>query len=303
MSPNTPLSTYSPRSPSPLSSPHSIPQPGIASSRTPSPIGQAFTSLQPPMPPKSPDTIRATTPDTIRAKSPQNEQRAQGRLSNGKQLPQIDTSPKIHEIVTKQPEPALKSPGSDSDYSSSGLAYDNESDALPSPTLAASSIVPSSSGTEVASTMDSPKEKVLFPAFSPKTKPLASLPARSVSSGSAYSYSSRTTSKSTSALDRAMETLRERGEDPMSPPSSTLPLSPPTKSPKLPVRARTTPAMSTKEDGIEHRTRSRPRTCTKCSKRIEDGRWIKAEGAGVLCERCWKTMYLPKVILSCFLFI
>jgi hypothetical protein len=57
------------------------------------------------------------------------------------------------------------------------------------------------------------------------------------------------------------------------------------------VRARTTPAMSSKDDA----TRSRPRVCTKCNKRIEDGRWIKAEGAGVLCEKCWKTMYLPKV--------
>ena len=299
LSPNTPMSTYSPHSPSPLSSPHIMPQPGIAASRTPSPISQPFALLQPPVPPKTPDTVRAMTPDTIRAMSPAHTQQpARGRLSDGKQPPQIDTSARNHSSFSaKRHETTVPpSPGSESDYSSSGLAYDRDSDSMPSPTLAPSSIIPSSSATEVASTVDSPQEKVLFPAFSPVARALVTLPARSVSSGSAYSYSSRTTSKSTSALDRAMETLRERAEDPMSPPSHALPMSPPTKSPKLPARARTTPAMSTKEDAIDVRTRSRPRTCTKCNKRIEDGRWIKAEGAGgVLCERCWKTMYLPKV--------
>ena len=42
--------------------------------------------------------------------------------------------------------------------------------------------------------------------------------------------------------------------------------------------------------------RSRVRECVKCGKKIEDGRWIRAEsGKGVLCDRCWKNMYLPKV--------
>ncbi|KIM48713.1 hypothetical protein M413DRAFT_15054 [Hebeloma cylindrosporum] len=27
---------------------------------------------------------------------------------------------------------------------------------------------------------------------------------------------------------------------------------------------------------------------------IEDGRWVSVDGGGVLCERCWKNMYLPK---------
>ena len=37
-------------------------------------------------------------------------------------------------------------------------------------------------------------------------------------------------------------------------------------------------------------------TCMRCSMDIEDNRWIQVEnGKGVLCGRCWKNMYLPKV--------
>ncbi|KAH9079361.1 hypothetical protein EDB83DRAFT_2513889 [Lactarius deliciosus] len=36
-------------------------------------------------------------------------------------------------------------------------------------------------------------------------------------------------------------------------------------------------------------------TCMRCSKEIEDNRWIQVEnGKGVLCGKCWKNMYLPK---------
>ncbi|KAI9510218.1 hypothetical protein F5148DRAFT_613795 [Russula earlei] len=36
-------------------------------------------------------------------------------------------------------------------------------------------------------------------------------------------------------------------------------------------------------------------TCMRCSKDIEDNRWIRVEkGRGVLCDKCWKSMYLPK---------
>ncbi len=37
------------------------------------------------------------------------------------------------------------------------------------------------------------------------------------------------------------------------------------------------------------------RVCLKCMKAIEDGRWVSSDGGGILCERCWKNMYLPKV--------
>lgn len=33
----------------------------------------------------------------------------------------------------------------------------------------------------------------------------------------------------------------------------------------------------------------------KCDKTIDDGRWIQTDAGGVLCEKCWKNMYLPKV--------
>ncbi|KAF9477544.1 hypothetical protein BDN70DRAFT_994858 [Pholiota conissans] len=45
---------------------------------------------------------------------------------------------------------------------------------------------------------------------------------------------------------------------------------------------------------MKKETRRRVRTCRKCAKAIEDGRWVSVDGGGVLCERCWKNMYLPK---------
>ncbi|KAH7908878.1 hypothetical protein BJ138DRAFT_304714 [Hygrophoropsis aurantiaca] len=36
------------------------------------------------------------------------------------------------------------------------------------------------------------------------------------------------------------------------------------------------------------------RVCARCENKIEDGRWIQMDGGSVLCERCWKNMYLPK---------
>ena len=44
------------------------------------------------------------------------------------------------------------------------------------------------------------------------------------------------------------------------------------------------------------RHREKVMTCIRCSKNIEDNRWIRVEnGKGVLCDKCWKNMYLPKV--------
>lgn len=43
------------------------------------------------------------------------------------------------------------------------------------------------------------------------------------------------------------------------------------------------------------RRREKVLTCLRCSKDIEDKRWISVEnGRGVLCDKCWKNMYLPK---------
>ncbi|KAF9014085.1 hypothetical protein BDQ17DRAFT_1342035 [Cyathus striatus] len=65
--------------------------------------------------------------------------------------------------------------------------------------------------------------------------------------------------------------------------------SPEVRHPKLPARSRTTSSMDVKREKPR-----KERVCVKCTKRIEDGRWIQTDSGGVLCERCWKNMYLPK---------
>ena len=63
---------------------------------------------------------------------------------------------------------------------------------------------------------------------------------------------------------------------------------------RLPMRAR-----SERESGaVQRKDKPRkPKVCLKCLKNVEDGRWVSSDGGsgGVLCERCWKNMYLPKV--------
>ncbi|KAF8586572.1 hypothetical protein K439DRAFT_1659657 [Ramaria rubella] len=47
--------------------------------------------------------------------------------------------------------------------------------------------------------------------------------------------------------------------------------------------------------GKEKEVVPRTRVCARCDCRIESGRWIRAETSqSVMCERCWKNMYLPK---------
>lgn len=36
------------------------------------------------------------------------------------------------------------------------------------------------------------------------------------------------------------------------------------------------------------------KVCIRCEKKIDDGKWVQVDGGGVLCEKCWKNMYLPK---------
>ncbi|KLO18540.1 hypothetical protein SCHPADRAFT_936039 [Schizopora paradoxa] len=105
--------------------------------------------------------------------------------------------------------------------------------------------------------------------------------------------------------------------------------SPPLKSPKLPTRSRTAPSLSTpphkhknlddslhperdeRPRAISSNSATRPRQCSRCTTTITDARWIPIDippntsaahvaslssgaNGGVLCENCWKTMYLPK---------
>lgn len=76
--------------------------------------------------------------------------------------------------------------------------------------------------------------------------------------------------------------------------------SPETRPPKLPTRSRTTPIPDRNGDRTdkagERRERvQKPKVCAKCSKTIEDGRWVPCDSGTVLCDLCWKSMYLPKV--------
>jgi hypothetical protein len=78
--------------------------------------------------------------------------------------------------------------------------------------------------------------------------------------------------------------------------------SPDVKSVKLPVRAqseREKPAGVGEGKVLPRKEKPRkPKVCLKCTVAIENGRWVSTDGGGVLCEKCWKHMYLPKVRLS-----
>lgn len=152
------------------------------------------------------------------------------------------------------------------------------------------------------------------------------------SSSSVYS---RSTAKSTGALARAMETLFENGDDdgkdvgssafealqkltfnashPQAdettgneespvrqesvadiPSRETARESQKDRPVKFPTRSHTTPSLLSPKSDVK--PLRRPRTCIQCHTRIENGRWVKEEnGSGVLCGRCWKSKYLPKV--------
>lgn len=76
------------------------------------------------------------------------------------------------------------------------------------------------------------------------------------------------------------------------------PHSPENKPPKLPTRAKTTND-STKLPPRNEKAR-RVRTCLRCQIKVDDGRWIRVDTGGALCEMCWKNMYLPKVRINSF---
>lgn len=133
------------------------------------------------------------------------------------------------------------------------------------------------------------------------------------------------------ALERAMETLIEEGASvsvlasgsvlaSLAGPSGSRasgkpnrsntvpgPVSPEHRPPKLPARSYTSPHkphIHSERVGVTGevtRVRERKgkgkkvRICARCDLKIEDGRWIQMDEGNVLCERCWKNMYLPKV--------
>ncbi|KAH9952104.1 hypothetical protein B0H21DRAFT_13958 [Amylocystis lapponica] len=154
---------------------------------------------------------------------------------------------------------------------------------------------------------DDDRDMVRFPSiaasesqYTASEAPSPRLPMRSLSASTgASSYTVRTAAKSTGALDRALDTLFE---DPLSPTSTASPgmfpkpLAPDgqrdSKAPKLPARSHTSPTLGAGR--AAEKKRSKVRVCVRCEKTVEDGRWIQMDGGSVLCDRCWKNMYLPK---------
>ncbi|KAI6028469.1 hypothetical protein F5J12DRAFT_381505 [Pisolithus orientalis] len=143
------------------------------------------------------------------------------------------------------------------------------------------------------------------------------------------SSATQSTARSGGALERAMETLIEEGASisvlasgsvlaSIAGPSTCRggsgkpnrsntvpgPASPENKAPKLPARSHTNPSLPhvhlerVKATGKVARIRNgnaeENHICVRCKTKIEDGRWIQMDEGSVLCERCWKNMYLPK---------
>ncbi|KAJ3477186.1 hypothetical protein NLJ89_g12431 [Agrocybe chaxingu] len=74
----------------------------------------------------------------------------------------------------------------------------------------------------------------------------------------------------------------------------------PIKLPKLPTRSLTSPQLERDKalgaDGarVKKERVKKVKVCLKCQKTIDNGRWVSVDNGGVLCEKCWKNMYLPK---------
>lgn len=180
----------------------------------------------------------------------------------------------------------------------------------------------------------SKKDGIQFPTSSPRSSKSsesaysARIPLRRLSAASSsYSgYGARGTAKSVGALDRAMETLFE--DAPLSPTTTNANFSPlsskhilPTgvenhnpvrdsssRPPKLPTRSHTSPNMAKPREldalkpsksvtNCPNRSR-KVKQCASCNKTTDDGRWIPMDGGRVLCDKCWKSMYLPKVCVA-----
>lgn len=225
-------------------------------------------------------------------------------------LPAVDTAKATDPIERSPPSPA----SSDSSYG--GLAYansdDDDDDELDIP-LRTSPQPLATPATPLPPAPAPAENKVRFPSMSESKYSSSSsstansprLPQRSLSASTATtSYGVRTIAKSTGALDRAMETLFE--DNPTSPTTSTS--SRPftekqresvSKSSKIPTRSHTSPTLSSgrleERKSAQRRPRTKTKTCVRCVKPVEDGRWIQMEGGNVLCDKCWKNMYLPKV--------
>ncbi|KAI0345332.1 hypothetical protein BDW22DRAFT_1343584 [Trametopsis cervina] len=319
--PLSPGSTASPRSPysqqSPLSASTPVSPPlhdrvksttptqSIILTRTPSPMegGVRRSRVIPPAqePPKAPLPAIPSTPSMPFFEKFKNK------------APAVDELPR-RDSPSPPPEPT--SPA-DSDFE--GLAYadstDDEED--------------NETRNRTISHPTPPPNRVRFPSMSsqanseskyssgssPSVQPLRLRSLSASTTRSSYTAKRATMRHPPLGLDKAMETLLE--EDATSPTTSSvsspavfpvpLALTPDASQresvsrPKLPARANTSPAGSRPESRHGAATKRRAtekvrktRQCLKCDKTIDDGRWIQVEGGGVMCDQCWKNMYLPK---------
>ena len=84
--------------------------------------------------------------------------------------------------------------------------------------------------------------------------------------------------------------------------SNTIQSSSPSSPVKLPMRALTSPKFDRDKaldgSGVRKERVRKAKACLKCLKAIANERWVSVDGGGVLCESCWKNMYLPKVSLA-----
>lgn len=228
-------------------------------------------------------------------------------------------------------------PLSPSGGSEVGLAYANDSDEdmpVVVPLHFRKSDANMAMGKIKFPTMPSPDhDRSATPTRKASATSLSSAASSSRSGTSLYrsnSSATHSTTRSTGALERAMETLIEEGASvsvlasgsvlaSIAGPSTTRgasgkpnrsntvpgPASPENKAPKLPTRSHTNPSHPhvhserVKATGevarIRNKGAKKPRTCARCNTKIGDGRWIQMDSGGILCERCWKNMYLPKV--------
>ena len=126
---------------------------------------------------------------------------------------------------------------------------------------------------------------------------------KQTSSGSSSQRSHLYRADTTSTLSRKNDDVINPGGSLKAHRSNTIqsprPTSPESKPVKLPMRALTSPKLERDKaldgTGVRKERTRKVKVCLKCQKVIDNGRWVSVDGGGVLCERCWKNMYLPKV--------
>lgn len=209
------------------------------------------------------------------------------------------------------PPPATDDGGDDSDSEYGGLAYaqsdDGESDStsrppstvrFPTVTKARDSVVSRSSAG------DDPRRRMSAASMSSYSSKAETVLGRGLGA-QPEDEDSRTeivTDDGKGDDDDASTTLGDALGESRVPPTRT-PTAPSVGSERavrLPQRALTGPSSASSSvaaglsGGSGAPSARRRKTCVSCEEEIGDGKWIKTDGAGVLCVKCWKNMYLPK---------